>query len=342
MHNPPVISVIIDSYNYGNYIEDAINSVLVQTLPRNMFEVIVVDDGSTDDTRQRVSKYLPGVEYIYKENGGQASAFNAGVAVAQGEYIAFLDADDYWYPNKLAMILEKFESDGQIDVVYHTLTIVNGENEHVEIFPKWFNEIVADNPVQNYADWLSVIGSATSGLSFRMATLRQLFPIPEEFTLCADGYLMVVAPLVSTRFGLIDCPLGYYRIHGANGFGGLTKEGNAYAVKSRELAMFYNKMFEDKFDTLVATLGKGKYCLPRAVCLMDELLVAREERGVVAALNLFWTKRKALANLPARYMCHRIGAILLRLILSEKLFMHFREVYHNSRLWKFLKICPPC
>jgi len=208
MHDAPVVSVIIDSYNYGNYIEDAINSVLVQTLPRNMFEVIVVDDGSTDDTRQRVSKYLPDVQYIYKENGGQASAFNAGVAVAKGEYIAFLDADDYWHPNKLAMILEKFESDGQIDVVYHTLMVVNGEGEHVDIFPEWFDKIVADNPVQNYDDWLSVIGSATSGFSFRLETLRQLFPIPDEFTLCADGYLMVVAPLVSTRFGLIDCPLG--------------------------------------------------------------------------------------------------------------------------------------
>jgi len=98
-------------------------------------------------------------------------------------------------------------------------------------------------------------------------------------------------------------------------------------------------MFEDKFDTLVARLGKGSNCLPyrfRAVCLMDELLAVREERGVVAALSLFWAKRKALENLSGRYLCHRIGTILLRLILPEKLFMRLRDAYLSSRLWKFL------
>jgi len=70
------ITVLIDTYNYGRYIEEAIESVLAQDFPAEEMEILVVDDGSTDDTRARVGKYADRVKYIYKKNGGQASAFN--------------------------------------------------------------------------------------------------------------------------------------------------------------------------------------------------------------------------------------------------------------------------
>src|ERR1043166_8636595 len=75
----PFISVLIGTYNYGVFIEDAIDSVLRQTFAPGETEIVVVDDGSTDDTRERLKRYKGAIRYVYKENGGQASALNVGL-----------------------------------------------------------------------------------------------------------------------------------------------------------------------------------------------------------------------------------------------------------------------
>src|ERR1700730_10813668 len=102
----PLVTVLIDTFNYGHFIDEAIRSVLVQDFPAEQMEIIVVDDGSTDDTRERVAQYAERVQYFYKPNGGQASAFNFGIAKARGEYVALLDADDYWLPSKLSKVVK--------------------------------------------------------------------------------------------------------------------------------------------------------------------------------------------------------------------------------------------
>src|SRR5690348_4302755 len=89
------VTALIDAYNYGRFIEEAIESVLGQGVPAEQLEILVVDDGSVDDTCARVKKYAGHVTYLYKENGGQASAFNFGISRAKGEIVALLDADDY-------------------------------------------------------------------------------------------------------------------------------------------------------------------------------------------------------------------------------------------------------
>src|SRR5215213_900396 len=98
MKTEPLVSVIIDNYNYGRFLREAIDSALGQTYPR--VEVIVVDDGSTDDSRAVIAAYGDRVVPVLKENGGQASAFNAGFAASRGELICFLDADDTFMPEK--------------------------------------------------------------------------------------------------------------------------------------------------------------------------------------------------------------------------------------------------
>ena len=96
--NELLISVLITTYNYGRFIEECIDSVLAQEYPSDKLEIIVVDDGSTDDTSERVQKYESKIHYIQKSNGGQASALNIGVANSHGEIICILDADDYFFP----------------------------------------------------------------------------------------------------------------------------------------------------------------------------------------------------------------------------------------------------
>jgi glycosyltransferase involved in cell wall biosynthesis len=80
---PPVVSVVIDAYNYGRFVEEAIDSALAQDFPKEYVEILVVDDGSTDDTTGRVKKFGDSVKYFRKPNGGQASAINYGIAVSR-------------------------------------------------------------------------------------------------------------------------------------------------------------------------------------------------------------------------------------------------------------------
>lgn len=106
MTTAPTISVIITTYNYADFIVDAIESVLAQTHPAD--EVLVVDDGSTDATSQRVAPYVDrgAVRYIVQENRGPSEARNHGIRLSSGDLIAFLDADDTWMPDKLRLQLD--------------------------------------------------------------------------------------------------------------------------------------------------------------------------------------------------------------------------------------------
>ena len=112
----PLVSVIIPAYNYGRFIEDALESVLAQTYRR--FELIVVDDGSTDDTRARVGRFASRVTYIHQPNGGLSAARNTGILAARGSLLAFLDADDVWLPRKLERQVATIDIDPKVGVVY--------------------------------------------------------------------------------------------------------------------------------------------------------------------------------------------------------------------------------
>lgn len=113
---PPKVSVVIATYNAGEYICQAIDSVLVQTYTD--FEIIVVDDGSTDDTQDRVQAYDDRVVYVYQDNQERSAARNHGIRLSQGEYIAFLDADDYWNPDKLEKQIELLDVNPELGMVY--------------------------------------------------------------------------------------------------------------------------------------------------------------------------------------------------------------------------------
>jgi len=110
------VSVIIPTYNYGRFIAEAIDSVLAQTYP--LLEIIVVDDGSTDDTPRIAAAYGDRIRYIRQQNAGVGAARNAGIAAARGEYVAFLDSDDIWLPEKIAKQLALFEADPELGLVH--------------------------------------------------------------------------------------------------------------------------------------------------------------------------------------------------------------------------------
>ncbi|WP_034045565.1 glycosyltransferase family 2 protein [Wocania ichthyoenteri] len=109
MNNPPLVSVIIPTYNRVNIVGNAIKSILDQTYKN--IEIIVVDDGSTDNTKALIDSF-PMVKYLVKQNGGQASARNIGLKHAKGKYIASLDSDDLWEATFLTKMVEALEEHG--------------------------------------------------------------------------------------------------------------------------------------------------------------------------------------------------------------------------------------
>lgn len=119
MHDPvnhPLISVIIPTYNRQAYLVEAVESVLAQSY--SPLELIVIDDGSTDSTDQAMHRYAPTVRYHWQTNQGVSTARNQGIALAQGEYLAFLDSDDLWTPDKLARQMAAFVATPDTDAVF--------------------------------------------------------------------------------------------------------------------------------------------------------------------------------------------------------------------------------
>src|SRR5580658_10377580 len=126
----PKVTVLIDTYNHERFIEEAIVSVLEQDFPRSEVDILVVDDGSTDRTPEIVRKFQPRVRLVRKANGGQASAFNVGIAEARGEIVAFLDGDDWWSCNKVARVAQVFDASPEVGLVGHSITEVLLEGRH--------------------------------------------------------------------------------------------------------------------------------------------------------------------------------------------------------------------
>jgi glycosyltransferase involved in cell wall biosynthesis len=112
----PKVSVIIPTYNRSHFLQTAIESVLNQTYQD--FELIVVDDGSIDETQQLLAQYQGKLQAVYQENQGRSLARNTGAKLARGKYLAFLDSDDVWKPTKLAQQIAVLEADPTITLAH--------------------------------------------------------------------------------------------------------------------------------------------------------------------------------------------------------------------------------
>src|SRR5438034_5677061 len=129
----PFVSVLIDTYNHERFIEQAIVTALEQDFPASEREILVVDDGSTDNTPALVEKFRPHVRYLRKANGGQASAFNVGIPEARGEIIAFLDGDDWWARGKVSTVIAHLVDNPDVGTVGHGLYEVHSGSDALRV-----------------------------------------------------------------------------------------------------------------------------------------------------------------------------------------------------------------
>lgn len=239
----PFVSILIDTYNHERFIEQAIVSVLEQDFPVSDREILVVDDGSTDRTPEIVRKFEPKVRLLRKENGGQASAFNAGIPECSGEIIALLDGDDWWKPSKLRGVCRAFEQEPAVGLVGHGVTqIYEDASEHTETLtrnPRF--RINGGSGAKLFRLRKSLLGTSRS--AYRSALLQQLLPVPETLQIEADEYLMTLAACQMDVLVLPEA-LTYYRLHSNNLYQMQIFDAARIRRKQRALSALANSLRE--------------------------------------------------------------------------------------------------
>ncbi len=223
--NMQLVSVIIPVYNYDRYLGEAIESVLGQTHPH--LEVIVVDDGSTDRSSEVAKSFADrGVRYCHQLHAGIGPARNTGVELAQGEYLAFLDADDRWPPEKIERQLNAFDSDPALEMVFgQALQLQNG--------PAW------EAAVNNYKP--SVNGMVPGMVPGTMLIKRNaffrvgLFKGDLKVGEFIDWYARAVE--LNVRSLVMPALLLWRRIHGSN-----------QGVRERQSVSDYARVLKAKLD----------------------------------------------------------------------------------------------
>jgi glycosyltransferase involved in cell wall biosynthesis len=209
-----VVSIIISSFNYERFLADAIDSALSQTWPAT--EVIVVDDGSTDGSRAVIERYGAQMQAVFKSNGGQGSALNAGFARCRGDVVLFVDSDDALLPGAVERVVSAMADPAVVKVQWCAAEIdelgkLTGRTVPALSLPRGDlrDRVVRDGPYGYH--W-----PPTSANAWSRALLERILPMPEpSFTTCPDLYLAALAPL----YGLIECveePLSLWRKHVAN------------------------------------------------------------------------------------------------------------------------------
>jgi len=208
--NEPLVSIIITNHNYAVYLRDAINSALGQDYER--IEVIVVDDGSTDQSREVLAEYEDRVQVILKDNGGQSSAFNAGYRQCHGSLAMILDADDMLEPNAVSRVVNAWTPG--LGEVHFPLRLMNhdgssrpGLNPNARVASGDLAAVLLEKG--------RYIGPPSSGNVYSRAVLDAIMPVPEETWRHCDCYLETLAPFYGHVLALKE-PLGRYRIHSNN------------------------------------------------------------------------------------------------------------------------------
>jgi len=230
----PFASVLIDTYNHERFIEQAIVSVMEQDFPASEREILVVDDGSADRTPELIRKFEPQVRLLRKANGGQASAFNAGIPECKGEIIAFLDGDDWWASGKLRKVARALSEDARCGIVGHGIANAfedgsstldaTGKAERLRL-----NSLAAARVFRLRKSYLG-----TSRMTVRARIARQILPVPETLTIEADEYLFTLAAALSDLLIFPDV-LTFYRQHGANLYN--AAGGSAAGLRKKQSVM---------------------------------------------------------------------------------------------------------
>jgi glycosyltransferase involved in cell wall biosynthesis len=209
----PLVSILVINYNYGRFLRSAVDSALAQTYPN--VEVIAVDDGSTDDSRDVIESYGSRISSVFKRNGGHGSALNAGFTASRGELVIFLDADDELLPSAVAEVVEAWRPG--IAKVQFQLEIVDVNKVPLGNRVPEFEVFLPNGDLRDLIRRCGAYPSAPSSANaFNRAALERLMPLDEQdWTAVAEKPLVTLTPFFGDVLSLRKA-LGLYRIHDTN------------------------------------------------------------------------------------------------------------------------------
>ncbi len=308
----PLVSVVIPTYNSARFIAQAVQSVLAQAYHR--YEIIVINDGSTDETKEVLRKFDSHIQYLYQENRGPAAARNAGIKVAQGEYICFLDADDVWLPNKLEVQLAFIEKNREVGLIFSDEEEWDGEKVlHRSLLAKMLfrSDVLSQMPIQKaFRKLLIEDFIPTSMVMVRKACFAKAGLFDESLKVSEDRDMWC---RIAAYFGIACLPLilGKKRVHESN------ISDNAELTHRSRIKLWENKRLQfpslapaDVLDNLLADA-----CLQLGYILLakDQRKEARQAgwRSLTYAIRHIIKRRSADRSLPCYRWCLAIGLLPL-------------------------------
>ena len=259
-----LVSVIVPTYNYAHYISEAIDSVLTQTYPQELIEIIVVDDGSTDNTREVLRKYIDQelINYSFQENKGKANATKKAINIAKGKYIFNLDADDYFFPSKIEETVKIFEQFSDVVHVGSPAKIIyqDKNQEIIESLPRDIMEKpISGQDLLNRFYRENILFGGGSTYAARGSVLKAI-NIPDSVDMYIDEFL-ILAILPFGKSFLLSKDLSAWRVHNLNYSGhGVSKERQKQKeerlLKSSSAVLKY--VNENKFDDFIKKIYRLK------------------------------------------------------------------------------------
>lgn len=285
----PLVSVIVPTYNSARYVTAAVDSILDQSFKD--FEVLVIDDGSTDDTRTVLARYGSPVRYIHQSNRGVSIARNRGIAESTGKYIAFLDADDTWFPAKLERQLDALTQTPGYRLCYTGFRFVDDQMRSLRDHrPRQF-----DDALEGLLFHGNIVSSICTVLVER-ALFDQVGGFDPELSQCAD-WDMWVRLARTTRFLVIEDLLVTYRQHATN-------MSRSVALLERDSRRVLEKGFADPATPETMRARANRAIARNWMVLAGSYYHARDYRNFMrSALQALWldpTQAGRLVGYPFR------------------------------------------
>lgn len=321
----PLLSVIIINHNYGRFLADAIESVLGQDFS-GVMEVLVVDDGSSDDSAARAAPYLDRVKWLPKPNGGQVSAFNYALERAAGDWIGLLEADDTWEKTKLSKTFARLEREPGAVLIQHWLLQADSGLSPLDGYsypagPEYFS----------FDDTLAGLPyGGTSCIVFNRAKLSPFLPLPENMLYGADICLRWAAA-AGGPISNIPETLGKRRLHGSNLFGKTLYDS---PDKITAALSFYDVLF-NYLNKVIAITGARP-----APGVISHMAVERAQMdifhhryaGRAGLAFASWLKLATLLPFSPKSIFKLASTLLI--IVSPSLYLKFQGLYSKLALSK--------
>lgn len=309
-HKDSRISVIVTNYNYEFFLEETIDSLRSQQL--SLHEIIIVDDASSDNSRELIQRLAAEssniVPVLLEENVGQLAAFNAGVALATGDIISFIDADDTWQPNYTTEVAQVFLKEPECDYLftgYRQFGDATGE-----FLTSTSKETTNHGPTQllTWVDQSTWLSGPTSSISISSELADKLFPIPleQEWRICADAALQMLAALEGANKFNLHKPLMNYRTHESNQFLGqqlCPKKELAMRLSRAKTVSWYadnQGRFLRALTALAAVSDRGQLKLAQLLALESSVgtktksLISSYSKSIDALQNIKKRRKKEL------------------------------------------------